>query len=89
MDSGFSVGEAIRLKREQAGMSARALSLRVGMSTAYVYKLEAGLLEPGLLAFARLAKELRMTPAEVWVCIVAGTSRSGANDVGSAAVESR
>ncbi len=69
-------GEAIRFKREEAGLSARALSLRAGLSPAYVHKLEAGLLDPSLAIFARLASELSMTQDEIWVCVVAA-GRSG------------
>lgn len=64
------VGEAIRFKRESIGLSARGLSLRAGLSPAYVHKLEAGLLDPSLAIFARLAIELGMTAEETWVCVV-------------------
>lgn len=71
------IGEAIRFKREEVGLSARALSLRAGLSPAYVHKLEAGLLDPSLAIFARLAIELDMAPDEAWVCLVmAGAATS-------------
>lgn len=57
-------------------MSARALSLRAGLSAAYVFKVETGAIEPSLRSFARLAMALEMSPQEVWVC-VANEARSG------------
>lgn len=64
------IGDAIRFKRQEAGLSARALSLRAGLSPAYVFKLEAGEIEPSVRCFARLALALEMTRDEIWVCLV-------------------
>lgn len=64
------VGAAIRLLRERNGLSARALSAKAGLSSAYVTKVEAGTVEPSLRAFARLALALGMTEGEVWTVIV-------------------
>jgi predicted transcriptional regulator len=50
-------------------MSARALSLQAGLSPAYVFKLEAGQVEPSLRCFGRLALVLGMTHEEIWVCM--------------------
>ncbi len=64
------------LRRARLGLSARALSLRAGLSPAYVTKLEGGHIEePSLRAFARLAAETGMTPQEVWVCVIAESQR--------------
>lgn len=63
-------GQAIAFKRQQVGLSARALSLRAGLSPAYVHKLEAGTLDPSLANFARLAIEVGMTAEETWVCVI-------------------
>lgn len=70
------VTAAVALRRSRLGLSARALSLRAGLSPAYVTKLEGGHIEePSLRAFARLAAETGMTAAEVWVCVVAEAQR--------------
>jgi transcriptional regulator with XRE-family HTH domain len=63
-------GAAIRYLRKQRGLSARALSIKAGLSPAYVFKVETGAIEPSLRTFARLAVALGMTMAEVWVCVV-------------------
>ncbi len=62
-------GTAIRRLRQQRGMSARALSIKAGLSPAYVFKVETGAIEPSLRSFARLALALGMNPGEVWVCV--------------------
>lgn len=64
------VGAAIRHLRERQGISARALSAKAGLSSAYVTKVESGTVEPSLRAFARLAMALGMTAGEVWTVIV-------------------
>lgn len=60
----------MRVLREQQGLSARALSLRAGLSPAYVFKLEAGQVEPSLRSFGRVAMALGMTRDELWVCVI-------------------
>lgn len=62
-------GDIIRCKRRELGLSARALSLRAGLSAAYVFKVEKGVIEPSLRSFARLAVALGMNTGEVWVCV--------------------
>jgi len=62
-------GDAIRFKRKELGISARALSLRAGLSAAYVFKVETGAIEPSLRSFSLLAAALGMSMAEVWVCV--------------------
>lgn len=64
-----TTGDIIRFKRHAAGLSARALSIKAGLSPAYVCKVENGSIEPSLRGFARLAVALSMTKAELWVCI--------------------
>jgi transcriptional regulator with XRE-family HTH domain len=66
-----SAGEAIRLLRERAGLSARALSRYARLSPAYVGKVEAGTLDPSLKAFARIAVALNMTQQEIWWLVMA------------------
>lgn len=63
-------GTAIRFARERKQLSARALSLRAGLSPAYVFKAETGAIEPSFRSFCRLALALDMTVQEVWVCVV-------------------
>lgn len=63
-------GAAIRFHRKEQGLSARALSIKAGLSPAYVFKVESGAIEPSLRTFARLAVALHMSMAEVWVCVV-------------------
>lgn len=76
-----TAGQAIRLLRERAGLSARALSARAGLSPAYVGKVEAGVLDPSLRAFARIAVALGMTQQEIWWLVMAeGTVTPGQYD---------
>lgn len=72
----FCTGTAIRFLRKQRGMSARALSIKAGLSPAYVFKVETGAIEPSLRSFARLAVALGMNQGEVWVCVVNETEAS-------------
>jgi transcriptional regulator with XRE-family HTH domain len=69
-----STVELLRLKRTQAGLSARALSLAAGQSGSYVSKVEAGTLEPSLKGFSKLATVLNLTPLEL-LLIVHGEAR--------------
>lgn len=64
----------MRVLRERRGLSARALSLQAGLSAAYVFKLEAGQVEPSLRTFGRLALVLGMSREEVWVCMASEAS---------------
>lgn len=66
----FCTGAAIRHLRKQRSISARALSIKAGLSPAYVFKVETGAIEPSLRSFARLAVALGMNQGEVWVCVV-------------------
>ena len=66
-----TAAQAIRLLRERAGLSARALSARAGLSPAYVGKVEAGVLDPSLRAFARIAVALGMSQQEIWWLVMA------------------
>lgn len=61
----ITLGDAIKLLREQRATSARALSIECGFSAAYVNKVENGDLEPSLKAFAKLARVLEMTDREI------------------------
>jgi transcriptional regulator with XRE-family HTH domain len=63
-------GSAIRVARQRAGLSARQLSLNAGLGDAYVSRVEAGITDPGLRAFAKLAVALGLSPLEVWLVVV-------------------
>jgi transcriptional regulator with XRE-family HTH domain len=63
------VGELVRRTRVHRGVSQRALGEKAGLSSAYIYKLERGHLQPGLRAFATIAVALRMNPIEVWILL--------------------
>jgi len=56
-------------------MSARALSIAVGLSESYVGKVESGSVEPSLRAFAKIAKGLGMTPPEIYVLVCQEATR--------------
>jgi transcriptional regulator with XRE-family HTH domain len=66
-------GELIRFRREQVGLSRRALSLEAGLSESYVSKIEAGRLQPTLESFARIARVLRFTDLQIaWIVRMQG-----------------
>lgn len=66
----LSVASVVRAARERQGWSARELSRRVDVSPAYVTKLEAGTVDPSLSRFARLARVLRLSKAEIYYCLL-------------------
>lgn len=65
----IDVGELLKVKRVQAGVSARDLSVKIGKSPSYVNKVESGTIDPSLQAFARLAVELKLNHHEIAVCL--------------------
>lgn len=73
----LTVGDTIRHLREaNTTMSARALSIAVGLSDSYVGKVENGTLDPSLRAFAKIAKGLGMTAPEIYVLVTQEAVRS-------------
>lgn len=59
---------ALRVKREQKGMSARSLSAALGKSPSYISKVESGDITLSLTGFAEIANMLELTTAEIlWV----------------------
>lgn len=56
---------ALRVKREQRGISARALSARLGKSPSYISKVEADDITLSLTGFAEIARELELTNFEI------------------------
>lgn len=65
----MTVGEAIRACRQARGWSARALSLRAGLSESVVGKIETGSMEPSLRVFACVTRALELSPREVAVLV--------------------
>jgi transcriptional regulator with XRE-family HTH domain len=65
-----SIGDLIARARKKQNISARSLSALAGLSPSYVGKVEAGEIEPSLKAFGRIALALRLTPQEIWLCVV-------------------
>lgn len=55
------------MRREAQGITARSLSLAAGLSESYVGKVEKGTMEPSLRAFGKIAKQLDLTPREVFL----------------------
>lgn len=72
----ISIGDAIHIARTRAGLSARELSARAGLSPSYVTKLESGEIEPSLRAFAKIAKAASMTQAEIYFCVLQESLRT-------------
>lgn len=67
---GVGLAEAIKLLRQNRGLSARQLSLKAGLSSSYVGKLEAREIEPSVRAFAQIAQVLGMSQREIALCVV-------------------
>lgn len=66
----MTLGQALRALREnRTTMSARALSLACGLSESYVGKVESGACEPSARAFAKIAVQLNLKPAEAWILL--------------------
>lgn len=57
--------DALRVKREQRGLSARALSSQLGKSPSYVSKVESGDITLSLAGFAEIAKALELSVHEI------------------------
>ena len=56
---------ALKVKREQLGISARQLSARLGKSPSYVSKVESGEIELSITNFAEMVKALGLSNIEV------------------------
>lgn len=61
----MTVGDVIRVCRVARGWSARALSLRAGLSESVVGKIEAGSMQPSLQVFSSIVYVLELSPLEV------------------------
>jgi transcriptional regulator with XRE-family HTH domain len=75
-EDNLPLGRALQLCRTRANVSARNLSLAAGLSESYVGKVEKGEIEPSLRAFARIAKQLGMSPREIYVLVIREAARS-------------
>jgi len=71
------IGDLLKQKRESLGISARGLSVQVGMSPSYVSKVEAGELDPTLHCFARMASALKMNHYEIAACLAVALQDDG------------
>lgn len=56
---------ALRVKREQRGISARSLSASLGKSPSYISKVETGEITLSLTGFAEIAKALELSTLEI------------------------
>lgn len=65
----MNLGELIKKKRLERGISARELSLGIGKSASYVSKVENGTIDPTLQSFALIAGGLEMNQWEIWACV--------------------
>lgn len=73
---GFTVGSAIKITREaRTRLSARALSLRAGLSESYIGKIEAGTVEPSFRSFSKIAVALDMNPQEIALLVTQEAER--------------
>lgn len=66
----LSLAAAMRAIRQSKKISARALSLKAGLSQAYCGKVEKGHLEPSLRAFACIVRTLGLSPREVHLLVM-------------------
>jgi transcriptional regulator with XRE-family HTH domain len=61
----MDVGRRIREVREERGMPRTVLARRVGVAQNTIYRFEAGLRTPSIPMLERIARELRIDPAEL------------------------
>lgn len=64
-----SIGHLLRIKREQRGLSAGALSAAAHLSRSYMAKVESGEIAPSLRAFAQVAHVLQLTSHEILAAV--------------------
>lgn len=64
MDIKEAFAKTLKKYRKDRGISQEALALESGLSRVYVYELEHGLKEPGLLTVFRLCQTLGVEPSE-------------------------
>ena len=64
---GHLLGDALRSRREESGLSLRAAAERAGMSPAHLSEVERGLKEPSFGALARIADAIGVGAGEVFL----------------------
>ena len=64
---GHLLGDALRARREGAGLSLRAAAERAGMSPAHLSEVERGIKEPSFGALARIADAIGVGAGEVFL----------------------
>jgi transcriptional regulator with XRE-family HTH domain len=64
---GSILGDALRARREDSGLSLRAAAERAGMSPAHLSEVERGLKEPSFGALARIADAIGVEAGEVFL----------------------
>jgi len=62
-----ALGEALRSRREELGLSLRAAAERAGISPAHLSEVERGRKEPSLAKLAALSGALETTPGELFL----------------------
>lgn len=65
MSGRATIGEYLRSRRLEAGLTFRELSLRSGMSTTLLYNIESAKTEPKLRHIEQLSKALRESPVKL------------------------
>lgn len=68
-DKALTLSDVLREFRLERGLSRRALSQQAGLSASYVGKLESGVIEPSVRAFAVIALALGLTSQETLFCV--------------------
>jgi len=66
----FELAEAVRVRREELGLSQRQLAERAGMTQPGIARFEAGRTTPTLPLLERIAGALGLTQGEVTLCPV-------------------
>lgn len=65
----LTLAEVLREFRVRRKLSKRALSKEAGLSSSYIGKLEAGVIDPSMRAFAQIALALELNSHEILFCI--------------------
>ena len=64
---GTTLGEALRARREESGLSLRAAAERAGMSPAHLSEVERGIKEPSFGALSKIADAIGVGAGEVFL----------------------
>jgi transcriptional regulator with XRE-family HTH domain len=77
-----TIAELLRRRREQLGLSARAVSMAAGASESVVGKLEAGSCQPSLRVFAGVVQALGLNDREIALLVRLAASDRSARERG-------